>query len=79
MFCFLITGPPTTPPKSFCRSWGFGRWLKLENQSLAILDVLEHGEDAEDAERWLLSKDFDALQSLLRPEAPFLWLHRAED
>jgi len=30
----------------------------------AILDVLEHSEDAKDAERWLLSKDFDALQSL---------------
>jgi len=30
----------------------------------AILDVLEHGEEAEDAERWLLSKDFDALQSV---------------
>jgi len=30
----------------------------------AILDVLEHEEEAEDAERWLLSKDFDALQSL---------------
>ena len=30
----------------------------------AILDVLEHGEEADDAERWLLSKDFDALQSL---------------
>jgi hypothetical protein len=30
----------------------------------AISDVLEHGEEAEDAERWLLSKDFDALQSL---------------
>ncbi len=30
----------------------------------AILDVLEHGEEAEDAERWLLSRDFDALQSL---------------
>jgi len=30
----------------------------------AILDVLEHGEAAEDAESWLLSKDFDALQSL---------------
>ena len=30
----------------------------------AILDVLEHGEQAKDAERWLLSKDFDALQSL---------------
>ena len=31
----------------------------------AILDVLEHGEEAEDAKRWLLSKDFDALQNLL--------------
>jgi len=30
----------------------------------AILDVLEHGEEAQDAERWLLSKDFDALQTL---------------
>ena len=25
----------------------------------AILDVLEHGEAAEDAESWLLSKDFE--------------------
>jgi hypothetical protein len=30
----------------------------------AILDVSEHGEDAKDAERWLLSKNFGALQSL---------------
>ncbi len=30
----------------------------------AILDVLEHGEEAKDAESWLLSKDFDALQNL---------------
>jgi hypothetical protein len=30
----------------------------------AILDVLERGEEAEEAERWLLSKNFDALQSL---------------
>ena len=30
----------------------------------AILDVLEHGEEAEDAKRWLLSEDFDALQNL---------------
>lgn len=29
----------------------------------AILDVLEHGEEAEEAKRWLMSKDFDALQS----------------
>jgi hypothetical protein len=37
-------------------------FLAVVNQ--AILDVLEHGDEAEDAERWLLSKDFDALQSL---------------
>jgi len=30
----------------------------------AILDVLERGKEAEEAERWLLSKDFDALQNL---------------
>jgi len=36
-------------------------FLAVVNQ--AILDVLEHGEDAKDAESWLLSKDFDALQS----------------
>jgi hypothetical protein len=30
----------------------------------AILDVLEHGKEAEEAEGWLLSKDFDALQNL---------------
>ena len=34
----------------------------LVNQ--AILDMLEHGEEAEEAKRWLLSKDFDALQDL---------------
>jgi hypothetical protein len=38
-------------------------FLAVVNQ--AVLDVLEHGEEAEDAERWLLSRDFDALQSLL--------------
>jgi hypothetical protein len=37
-------------------------FLAVVNQ--AVLDVLEHGEEAEDAERWLLSRDFDALQSL---------------
>jgi len=30
----------------------------------AILDLLEHGKEAEEAERWLLSEDFDALQNL---------------
>jgi hypothetical protein len=32
----------------------------------AILDVLENGEEAEEAKRWLLSKDFDVLQSLFQ-------------
>ena len=32
----------------------------------AILDVLEHSEEAEDAESWLLSKDFDDLQNLFQ-------------
>ena len=38
----------------------------------AILDVLEHGEEAEDAERWLLSKDFDALQILFHEWCGFM-------
>ena len=38
--------------------------LYLAVVNRAIMDVLEHGEEAEDAERWLFSKDFDALQSL---------------
>jgi len=37
-------------------------FMAVVNQ--AILDILEHGEEAEDAERWLLSKDFDHLQRL---------------
>jgi hypothetical protein len=37
-------------------------YLAVVNQ--AILDVLERGEETEDAERWLLSQDFDALQRL---------------
>ena len=30
----------------------------------AISDVLENGKEAKEAERWLLSKDFDALDRL---------------
>jgi hypothetical protein len=41
-----------------------GERLFLAVMNQAILDVLEHGEEAKAAERWLLSKDFDALQSL---------------
>ena len=37
-------------------------FLAVVNQ--AISDVLENGEEAKEAERWLLSKDFDALDRL---------------
>jgi len=37
-------------------------FLAVVNQ--AILDVLENGQEAKEAERWLLSKDFDALDRL---------------
>jgi hypothetical protein len=30
----------------------------------AILDVLDNGEQAEEAEQWLLSNDFDTLEKL---------------
>jgi hypothetical protein len=37
-------------------------FLAVVNQ--AISDVLENGKEAREAERWLLSKDFDALDRL---------------
>ncbi len=37
-------------------------FLAIVNQ--AISDVLENGKEAKEAERWLLSKDFDALDRL---------------
>jgi hypothetical protein len=37
-------------------------FVALVNQ--AISDLLENGEEAEEAARWLLSKDFDALVDL---------------
>jgi hypothetical protein len=37
-------------------------FLAVVNQ--AISDVLENGKEAKEAERWLLSKDFDALDRL---------------
>jgi len=37
-------------------------FLAVVNQ--AISDVLENGKEAKEAERWLLSKDFDALERL---------------
>jgi hypothetical protein len=30
----------------------------------AILDLLDNGEEAEEAEQWLLSKDFDTLENV---------------
>ena len=49
-------------------------FLAVVNQ--AISDVLEHGKEANEAERWLLSEDFDALDRLFacpaKPvESPF--------
>lgn len=42
---------------------GVGRlYLAIVNR--AVLDVLENGEDARSAERWLMSKEFDKLQGL---------------
>ena len=38
-------------------------FLAVVNQ--AISDVLENGKDAKEAERWLLSKDFDVLNRLV--------------
>jgi len=37
-------------------------FLAVVNQ--AISDVLENGKEAKEAERWLLSKDFDALDRM---------------
>ena len=37
-------------------------FLAVVNQ--AISDVLQNGKEAKEAERWLLSKDFDALERL---------------
>ena len=37
-------------------------FLAVVNQ--AVSDVLENGKEAKEAERWLLSKDFDALDRL---------------
>lgn len=30
----------------------------------ALLDVLDNGEEAEEAEQWMLSEDFDTLEKL---------------
>ena len=38
-------------------------FLAVVNQ--AISDVLENGKEAKEAERWLLSKDFDVLNRLI--------------
>ena len=42
-------------------------FLAVINQ--AIADVLENGKEAKEAERWLLSKDFDALHRLFASPA----------
>jgi hypothetical protein len=40
-------------------------FLAVVNQ--AVSDVLENGKDAREAERWLLSRDFDALDRIHVP------------
>jgi hypothetical protein len=45
-------------------------FLAVVNQ--AVSDVLENGKEAEEAERWLLSKDFDALDRLFAGPTPAL-------
>lgn len=40
-------------------------FLAVVNQ--AVSDVLENGQDAREAERWLRSKDFDALDRIHVP------------
>ena len=42
-------------------------FLAVVNQ--AISDVLENGKEAKEAERWLLSKDFDTLDRLFASPA----------
>jgi hypothetical protein len=37
-------------------------YLAVVNQ--AIFDLLENGEEAKEAEQWLLSRDFDRLEEL---------------
>ena len=44
-------------PSEFRRQAAKGLFLALVNQ--AVSDVLENGKEAKEAERWLLSKDFD--------------------
>ncbi len=39
-------------------------FLAVVNQAMS--DVLENGKEAKEAERWLHSKDFDALDRLIR-------------
>jgi hypothetical protein len=46
----------------FCPQAKERLFLAVVNQ--AISDVLENGKEAKEAERWLLSKDFDALDRL---------------
>lgn len=60
-------------------------FLAVVNQ--AISDVLENGKEAKEARRWLLSKDFDALDKLFAfptkrgqaPSLPNLWGNRIRD
>ena len=49
-------------PEAFHSQAAQRLYLAVVNQ--AIFDVLENGEEAKEAEQWLLSRDFDRLEEL---------------
>ena len=51
-----------------------------ERLFLAISDVLDNGKKAKEAERWLLSKDFDTLDRLFAcPAKPLVAIKRRKE
>jgi hypothetical protein len=53
-------------------------FLGVVNQ--AISDVLDNGKEAKEAERWLLSKDFDTLDRLFAcPAKPLVAIKRRKE
>ena len=54
-------------PEAFHSQAAQRLYLAVVNQ--AIFDVLENGEEAKEAERWLRSKDFEVLDRLLASAA----------
>lgn len=54
--------PLSRRPEAFHSQAAQRLYLAVVNQ--AIFDVLENGEEAKEAEQWLLSRDFDRLEEL---------------